>query len=196
MRGFLQGIVSIRHPLEPCQWTIRPLCRKTAAFLHLGANAFPPCAAKKSTRACRSGCPVNADSVLAQTLVLSGQAEGAQGLEGGHDNIDVVDDGAACGEHAGDIVEQLANIQEHVPSVASVVAPPCRYTISFSSIAAKLAGILISLFIITGIPLFQINLYLPSAPNQVHRHQNQTVVPPTGTGRGTSSAFPPELFHI
>jgi hypothetical protein len=37
---------------------------------------------------------VNADSFLAQTLVLSGQAEGAQGLEGGHDNIDVVDDGA------------------------------------------------------------------------------------------------------
>ena len=35
---------------------------------------------------------MNADSVLAQTLVLSGQAEGAQGLEGGHDNIDVVAD--------------------------------------------------------------------------------------------------------
>ena len=35
---------------------------------------------------------MNADSFLAQTLVLSGQAEGAQGLEGGHDNIDVVDE--------------------------------------------------------------------------------------------------------
>ena len=72
---------------------------------------------------------MNADSVLAQTLVLSGQAEGAQGLEGGHDNIDVVDDGAACGEHAGDVVEQLANVQEHVPSGRSEerrVGKECR----------------------------------------------------------------------
>lgn len=100
------------------RWNLSALVRSVLVFFGASLLVYSVAAliGLRSTRACRSGCPVNTDSVLAQTLVLSGQAEGAQGLEGGHDNIDVVDDRAACGEHAGDVVEQLANIQEHVPS--------------------------------------------------------------------------------
>ena len=54
---------------------------------------------------------------LGAFLVLAGQLEAVQGLDGGHDDIDVVDDGAASREDAGDVVEQGANVQEDLPGL-------------------------------------------------------------------------------
>ena len=50
-------------------------------------------------------------------LVFAGQLKVVQSLNGGDDDLDVVDDGAASGEDAGDVVEQGADIHEDQPAL-------------------------------------------------------------------------------